>query len=46
MGGVNSPTKTPVSRQICLDTGVLIGELTPPINQELAKIQISKERGR
>ena len=34
------------SRQICLDTGVLVGELTPPINQELAKIQISKERGR
>ena len=34
------------SRQICLDTGVLVGELTPSINQELAKIQISKERGR
>lgn len=34
------------SRQICLDTGVLVGELTPPINRELARIEISKERGR
>ncbi len=30
------------SRQICLDAGVLVGELTPPINQELAKIQRQK----
>ena len=34
------------SRQLCLDTGVLVGELTPPINKELAKIEISRERGR
>ena len=34
------------SRQICLDTGVLVGGLTPPINKELAKIEISRERGR
>ena len=33
-------------RQLCLDTGVLVGELTPPINRELSKIQSSKERGR
>lgn len=34
------------NRQLCLDTGVLVGELTPPINKELAKIEISRERGR
>ena len=34
------------SRQLCLDTGVLVGELTPPINKELAKIETSRERGR
>ena len=34
------------NRQLCLDTGVLVGELTPPINRELAKIEISRERGR
>ena len=34
------------NRQLCLDTGVLVGELTPPINRELAKIEMSKERGR
>ena len=34
------------NRQLCLDTGVLVGELTPPINKELAKIEMSKERGR
>ena len=34
------------NRQICLNTGVLVGELTPPINSELSKIQNSKERGR
>ena len=33
-------------RQLCLDTGVLVGELTSPINNELSKIQSSKERGR
>lgn len=33
-------------RQLCLDTGVLIGQLAPPINNELSKIQTSKERGR
>lgn len=33
-------------RQLCLDTGVLVGELAPPINSELSKIQSSKERGR
>ena len=34
------------SRQLCLDTGVLVGELTPPINKELARIETSRERGR
>ncbi len=34
------------NRQICLNTGVLVGELTPPINRELAKIETSRERGR
>ena len=34
------------NRQLCLDTGVLVGELTPPINKELAKIETSRERGR
>ena len=34
------------NRQLCLDTGVLVGELTPPINRELARIEMSKERGR
>ena len=34
------------NRQICLNTGVLVGELTPPINKELARIEMSKERGR
>lgn len=34
------------NRQLCLDTGVLVGELTPPINKELAKVEISRERGR
>ena len=34
------------NRQLCLDTGVLVGELTPPINKELARIEMSKERGR
>ncbi len=34
------------NRQLCLDTGVLVGELTPPINKEFAKIEISRERGR
>ena len=34
------------NRQLCLDTGVLVGELTPPINRELAKIETSRERGR
>lgn len=33
-------------RQLCLDTGVLVGELAPPINNELSKIQSPKERGR
>ncbi len=33
-------------RQLCLDTGVLVGELKPPINKELAKIEMSKERGK
>ena len=33
-------------RKVCLDTGVLVGELTPSINRELAKIEISRERGR
>lgn len=33
-------------RQLCLDTGVLVGELAPPINSELSKIQSSKEHGR
>lgn len=34
------------NRHICLKTGVLVGELTPPINRELARIEMSKERGR
>ena len=34
------------NRQLCLDTGVLVGELTPPINKELARIETSRERGR
>ncbi len=34
------------NRQVCLDTGVLVGELTPPINNELARIQNNRERGR
>ena len=34
------------NRQICLNTGVLVGELTPPISKELARIEISRERGR
>ena len=34
------------NRKLCLDTGVLVGELTPPINKELAKIETSRERGR
>ncbi len=34
------------NRQICLDTGVLVGELTPSINNELARIQNNRERGR
>ncbi|MGN1044289.1 MAG: hypothetical protein ACI4PR_05855 [Acutalibacteraceae bacterium] len=34
------------NRQICLNTGVLVGKLTPPINRELARIEMSKERGR
>ena len=34
------------NRQLCLDTGALVGNLTPPINKELAKIQSGKERGR
>ena len=34
------------NRQLCLDAGVLVGELTPPINRELARIEMSKERGR
>lgn len=33
-------------RKVCLDTGVLVGELTPSINRELAKIENSRERGR
>lgn len=33
-------------RQLCLDTGVLVGELASPINSELSKIQSFKERGR
>lgn len=33
------------NRQICLNTGILVGELTPPINRELAKIETSRERG-
>ena len=34
------------NRQHCLDTGVLVRELTPPINKELAKIETSREHGR
>ena len=34
------------NRQMCLDTGVLVGELTPSINRELAKIENNRERGR
>ena len=34
------------NRQVCLDTGVLVGELTPSINNELARIQNNRERGR
>ena len=34
------------NRQICLNTGVLVGELTPPLHKKLAKIEISRERGR
>ena len=34
------------NRKLCLDTGVLVGELTLPINKELAKIETSRERGR
>ena len=34
------------NRQICLNTEVLVGELTPPINRELARIEMNKERGR
>ncbi len=33
-------------RQMCLDTGVLVGELTPSINREFAKIENSRERRR
>ena len=33
-------------RQMYLDTGVLVGELTPSIDRKLAKIENNRERGR
>ncbi len=33
-------------RQMYLDTGILVGELTPSIDRELAKIENNRECGR